>query len=290
LIFFVLEFIVLNGVINLLINFKLQKIGGMKEEISVSLFQPELVWEDIDANLDMLNKMVAQVPEGADLLLLPETFSTGFTMQAAHFAEEVDGKAVTWMKRVARERNLVIAGSLILREGGRIFNRLFWIGPEGIEGTYDKRHLFRMGREDEHFVPGNSRPVFELEGFRFLPQICYDLRFPVFCRNRDDYDVLFYVANWPAPRQLVWESLTRARAIENQAYVLGVNRVGMDGVGVDHLGGTCAFDPMGNTLQIMGDREGIITVTLMLEKVREFRQKFPVWKDADRFSLDGIKH
>jgi predicted amidohydrolase len=147
-----------------------------------------------------------------------------------------------------------------------------------------------MGREDEHFVPGNSRPVFELEGFRFLPQICYDLRFPVFCRNRNDYDVLFYVANWPAPRQPVWESLTRARAIENQAYVLGVNRVGMDGAGVDHVGGTCAFDPMGQTLQIMGDREGILTVTLKLEKVREFRQKFPVWKDADRFSLDGISH
>ena len=160
--------------------------------------------------------------------------------------------------------------------------------PEGIEGTYDKRHLFRMGREDEHFVAGQGRPIFRLGAFRFLPQICYDLRFPVFSRNRGEYDALIYVANWPAPRQLVWDSLTRARAIENQAYVLAVSRVGIDGEGVYHVGGSCIYDPMGHPVEILNDQEGMITATLDLDKLKQFREKFPAWKDADRFTIEGI--
>jgi omega-amidase len=260
----------------------------MKEKISVSLLQPDLVWEDIPANLEMLERMMTGVPGGTDLILLPETFSTGFTMQAERYAEEMEGRAVSWMKRMAAERNLAIAGSLIIRDSGAIHNRLCWVTPEGVEGWYDKRHLFRLGREDEFFIPGNRRTIFRLGAFRFMPQICYDLRFPVFCRNRDDYDVLIYAANWPAPRQGVWESLTRARAIENQSYLLGINRVGLDGEGVDHVGGTCVFDPKGNPLEILDGREGILHATLELHQVSEFRKKFPVWRDADRFSLEGI--
>lgn len=260
----------------------------MKKAITATLLQTDLVWENIEANLERMTEMVGRVPQGTDLILLPETFSTGFTMNADRYAEEMDGSAVQWMKRMASERGCTIAGSLIIRDHGGIYNRLFWVTPKGIGGTYDKRHLFRMGREDEHFVPGSKRPVFRLGAFRFLPQICYDLRFPVFSRNRGEYDVLIYVANWPAPRQMVWDSLTRARAIENQAYVLAVSRVGVDGVGVDHVGGSCVYDPMGNPIKILGDQEEILTTTLDLDMVKEFREKFPAWKDADRFSVEGL--
>ena len=260
----------------------------MEERLSVSLLQPDLVWEDISANLSRLDSMIAQVPEGTGMVLLPETFSTGFTMRAEKFAEGTDGDAVKWMKKVAAERKCTVVGSLIIRDRGGIYNRLFWVTPRGIEGTYDKRHLFRMGREDTYFMQGTNRPVFRLGDFRFLPQICYDLRFPVFSRNRNEYDVLFYVANWPAPRQGVWESLTKARAIENQAYVLGINRVGKDGEGVNHVGGTCAFDPVGEPYQILDDREGMLHITLDLQLLKNYRKKFPAWMDGDQFKIEGI--
>lgn len=258
----------------------------MKEQISVCQVQPDLIWEDIDANLEMLDRMLQEIPGETDLIILPETFSTGFTMHSDRYAEEVGGKAVTWMRSIARKKKAHITGSAIIRENGRIYNRLFWISEERIEGVYDKRHLFRMGREDQHFKPGSSRKIFRLGAFRFLPQICYDLRFPVFSRNRNDYDVLFYVANWPAPRQPVWDILTRGRAMENQAYVLGVNRVGKDGLGVNHLGGTCAINPVGEVMLRLNEKPGIQVVRLDLKKLTAFKEKFPAWKDADRFSID----
>jgi len=257
----------------------------MREIIHISLVQPDLVWEDIEANLSNLDRMLENVPADTALVVLPETFSTGFTMQSDRFAESEDGKAVSWMKEIAREKQLHITGSLIIRDNGQIFNRLFWVGPEGVEGHYDKRHLFRLGREDEHFVPGNQRKVFKLGEFRFLTQICYDLRFPVFARNQGDYDVLLNVANWPAPRQQVWDVLTRARAIENQSYFLGVSRAGTDGLGTPHTGGTCAIDPMGSVMKKLDKDPAILNCQLDLGKLRDFREKFPVWKDADRFDL-----
>ncbi len=258
----------------------------MDEQITLCQVQPDLIWEDIEGNLEMLEGMLEKMIPETDLVILPETFSTGFTMQSDRYSEEESGKAVSWLKRMAREKQTCMTGSLIVREADNIFNRLYWVSPDGIDGYYDKRHLFRMGREDKHFSPGISRPVFNLGNFRFLPQICYDLRFPVFSRNRGDYDVLFYVANWPAPRQLVWETLLRARAIENQSYVLGVSRVGVDGLGVDHLGGTCVIDPMGNVIHAMDNQPGILTTSVELNMLRSFREKFPAWKDADRFTLD----
>ncbi len=257
----------------------------MTKQIAVSQIQPDLIWEDIDANLDRLEGMIGELRSKTDLIILPETFSTGFTMQSKLYAEEEEGKAVEWMKLMARENQCYVTGSIILREGENIYNRLYWVSPNGIEGHYDKRHLFRMGREHQHFVPGKERPVFKLGEFRFLPQICYDLRFPVFSRNREDYDVLFYVANWPAPRHLVWETLLLARAIENQSYVLGTSRVGVDGEGVDHAGGSCVVDPKGNLIFRMDDQPGIQSSLLDLNAVREFREKFPAWKDADRFDI-----
>jgi predicted amidohydrolase len=256
-----------------------------REVISISLVQPDLVWEDREANLENLTGMLEGIPGRTDLILLPETFSTGFTMRADLFAEGADGVTVGWMQTMAREKQARIAGSLIIREQGQIFNRLFWVSPDGVEGSYDKRHLFRLGREDQFFRQGESRRIFSLGPFRFMPQICYDLRFPVFARNRNDYDVLLYVANWPAPRQMVWETLLRARAIENQAFVLGVNRTGVDGEGVQHEGGTCAIDPLGRMLQSLDGDPGVLQVSVDLNQIREFRAKFPVWKDADHFSL-----
>lgn len=259
----------------------------MGERITVCQVQPDLVWEDIDANLSLMEELLAEIQAETDLIILPETFSTGFTMQSTRFAEASSGKAVNWMVKTAVEHQAYVTGSVITRENDHIYNRLYWISPSGVEGHYDKRHLFRMGREDENFAPGKSREVFRVGSFRFLPQICYDLRFPVFSRNRGDYDVLFYVANWPATRQLVWETLTRARAIENQSYVLAVNRVGADGMGVDHAGGTCAIDALGNQIEKADNQPGIQHVILDLHKLRDFREKFPVWKDADQFTLES---
>lgn len=257
----------------------------MKEHINVCQVQTDLIWEDVDANLEMIEGMLEKMSSDTHLIVLPETFSTGFTMQSDLFAEEKDGKALRWMKRMALEKESVISGSVIIRDKEQIFNRLYWVSPQGIEGFYDKRHLFRMGREDQHFTPGTKRPVFSLGGFRFLPQICYDLRFPVFSRNTGDYDVLFYVANWPVHRHAVWETLLRARAIENQSYVLGTSRVGIDGLGVGHAGGSCAIDPKGNVLACLDENPGLLITTLDLRELREFREKFPAWKDADRFRI-----
>lgn len=256
----------------------------MKEQIIVCQVQPDLVWEDKEANLSILEGMLEQVTPDTDLVVLPETFSTGFTMQAGKLAEGEDGKAVGWMLKMAREKQCYLTGSLIYRDGdGSVFNRLFWVSPHGIEGHYDKRHLFRPGGEKENFSPGQERKIFRLGSFRILPQICYDLRFPVFSRNRDDYDIMLYVANWPASRQMVWEILTRARAMENQSYLLGTNRVGTDGTGVASAGGTCAIDPLGRELFRMDDSVGVRSTVLDLTKVREWREKFPAWKDRDDF-------
>ena len=256
----------------------------MKEQLKVCQVQPNMAWENIDANLELLEDMLEEAEADTDLVVFPETFSTGFTMQSEKYAEGMDGKAVRWMKRMAVEKQCYVTGSLIYRApGGLIYNRLLWVSPEGIEDYYDKRHLFRPGGEKENFSQGRMRKLFSLGAFRILPQICYDLRFPVFSRNRGDYDVLLYVANWPASRQEVWETLTKARAMENQSYLLGTNRVGSDGTGTASIGGTCLIDPTGNEIHRMDENPGLKTSFLDLEKLRNFREKFPAWKDADRF-------
>lgn len=267
------------------IKFNLSQIRfNMKKQINVCQVQPDMVWEDIEANLQMLEGMLEKIGPDTDLVVLPETFSTGFTMQSGKLAEGEDGKALRWMKKMAREKQCYMTGSLIYRDrDGSVFNRLLWVSPEGLEDHYDKSHLFRPGGEKENYSRGNERKIFSLGSFRILPQICYDLRFPVFSRNRGDYDLIIYVANWPAARHHVWEVLTRARAIENQCYLLGTNRVGTDGTGILSLGGTCAIDPTGVEIYRMDDKPGIRSCLFLLDKLIEFRNKFPVWKDADRF-------
>lgn len=256
------------------------------EKLKLGLLQPDLHWENMEANLDMLEGMIGKLPGDVDLLLLPETFSTGFTMQAAQYAEEEDGPAQLWMQRIAAGRNAHIAGSMIYRDDkGGIYNRLFLVSPEGGKVYYNKRHLFRPGGEKEHFTAGNERKIFELNSLRILPQVCYDLRFPVFARNRNDYDMILYLANWPASRQSVWDTLTRARAMENQSFVVGVNRVGRDGTGTESSGGSCVIDPLGEILVKMDHHAGTESIEVDINYPGRFRKKFPAWKDADNFRL-----
>jgi len=254
------------------------------EQLKVCQVQADLIWEDIDLNLKLLEGMLEELEQDTDLVVLPETFSTGFTMNSEKLAEGENGKAVRWMNRMAEQKQCFVTGSIICRgSDGLIYNRLFWVSPEGIEDYYDKRHLFRPGGEKENFSQGKERKIFQLGSFRILPQICYDLRFPVFSRNRGDYDVMLYVANWPATRQPVWEILTRARAMENQSYLLGTNRVGTDGTGTVSIGGTCTINPIGGEILRMDKAPALGTSVLDLEKLRNFRKKFPAWKDADLF-------
>lgn len=254
--------------------------------LDIVLVQADLKWEDRSRNLQRMEELLAVKKGGADLILLPETFTTGFSMEAGRLAEKRDGPTLAWMQELARQEHAVVAGSLIYRdEDGSVRNRLWWVRPDGTMEFYDKRHLFRPGGEAENFLPGTARKVFSLKGFRFLPQVCYDLRFPVFSRNRGDYDVILYVANWPASRQQVWELLGRARAMENQCYVLGVNRTGTDGNGVASVGGSHVTDFKGRHMALLGKEEGLLEVTLDLEPLKAFRRKFPAWEDADDFSL-----
>jgi len=256
----------------------------MNNLLKVSLVQADLLWEDIEANLGLLEGLLEELEKDVDLVVLPETFSTGFTMQARKLAEGEEGKALEWMKALAKEKNCHMTGSIIFRdEKGTIYNRLLWVSPRGLVDYYDKRHLFRPGGEKENFSQGMERKIFKLGEFRILPQICYDIRFPVFSRNRGDYDVMLYVANWPATRQPVWEVLTRARAMENQSYLLGANRVGTDGTGIPSNGGSCVINPIGGEMLRMNEEPGIGTAILDLDTLNDFRDKFPAWKDADDF-------
>ncbi len=255
-----------------------------KAILKTALIQAKLHWEDSDANLAMFGNMIAGLDRDVDLILLPETFSTGFSMRAAALSATA-GRCLDWMCDMAVRAGTTLAGSMICSEGGSFYNRFYWVGPDGHIFHYDKRHLFSMGREDEHFSRGRQRMVFDLGGFRLLPQICYDLRFPVFARNRGDYDAICYVANWPAARMYVWETLLKARAMENQAWVMAVNRCGYDGMGVDHSGGSCVIDPLGQVVEVLDDRPGVLISSINLEMPEKYRKSFPVQKDADNFEL-----
>jgi len=256
----------------------------LKEKIHLSIIQSHLEWEDTETNLREFEQKINQLDDRTDVALLPETFSTGFTMDVETYADS-DGKVLEWMKRISSRRGIHLAGSCIVRKDGKYYNRLYWTSPDGGTVHYDKRHLFRMGREHEHFSPGTRRVIVRIGKFNVLLQICYDLRFPVFARNRGDYDIILYVANWPAPRHDVWDTLLRARAIENQSYVIGVNRTGMDGEGVHHLGGSCLVDPKGKIKARLDEQPGVLFSSVSYNELQKFRSDFPVLKDADDFRL-----
>jgi omega-amidase len=254
--------------------------------LRITIIQTDLFWENPKKNLEMLqNKILGEVEE-TDLIVLPEMFNTGFTMNSALFAEDPDGPTIDWMRRMAHGKNAVIAGSLIVRENNKYFNRLIWMLPGGDFHYYDKRHLFRMAEEHKHFSPGKERVIMEIHGWKIFPLICYDLRFPVWSRNREDYDVLIYIANWPEKRGHAWRSLLVARAIENTAYVAGVNRVGTDGKDILYAGDSAIIDFRGEYLAATRPlMEEILTMELSYEDLLDFRASFPVQLDSDDFEL-----
>lgn len=261
----------------------------MAPTLRVTLVQSKLSWQDAQANRERFEALLAPLPGSTDLIVLPEMFTTGFTMKPEVAAEPAHGPTVEWLAAMASRLRATIMGSIATAEAGKHFNRLVWMRPDGSYVSYDKRHLFRMAREHEHYAPGRSKSIVELQGWRILPLVCYDLRFPVWSRNRlggdGEYDVLVYIANWPARRRYAWQTLLRARAIENLSYCVGVNRVGEDGAGIEHSGDSMALDYLGQPLLDESTEEFVKTVTLDRAGLEEFRKKFPAHLDADSFQL-----
>jgi predicted amidohydrolase len=254
--------------------------------LSFSLIQPSLFWEDKGANLDMLAKKILSIEEYTEVIVLPEMFNTGFSMQPKKFAETMDGPTVEWMRRLSAEKKAIITGSLMIQEGEQFFNRLIWMLPNGELGYYDKRHLFAFAGEDQHYTAGNKRLIASVKGWKINLQVCYDLRFPVWARQQgEEYDVLLYVANWPEKRNHAWKTLLTARAIENQCYTIGVNRVGMDGNNIAHSGDSLIVGPLGEVLYHCAFNEDVFTITLQKDELTNTRAQFPFWKDADFFQI-----
>lgn len=262
----------------------------MSDNLTISLVQSELIWEDSKANLGMLRKKIFSIKEKTELVILPEMFSTGFSMRPAELAETMEGETVNWMKRIASEKKIILAGSVIIEEEGNYFNRLIWMLPNGQYGIYDKRHRFGFAGEDQFYEAGSNRLIASVKGWKINLQVCYDLRFPVWARQttapEPEYDLLVYVANWPVKRIHAWKTLLQARAIENQCYVAGVNRVGEDGNGISYSGDSMIVDPMGEIL-ITGNEDSIYTLTIEKNHLQQVREKFPFLKDADEFKIIG---
>ena len=265
-------------------------------QLNITIVQSNLKWEDKKANLESFDKTIKGHNEKKEVVLLPEMFSTGFSMKPSVHAETMEGETVQWMKRVAAEQKIILAGSLMIKENNDYYNRLIWMLPNGEYGYYDKRHLFAYAGEDEQYTSGNKRLIASVKGWKVNLLVCYDLRFPVWSRqtvpkdeNIEDaeYDVLVYVANWPEKRVHAWKTLLQARAIENQCYVVGVNRVGDDVNGNHYTGDSMIVDPLGQPLLHAGDQEGIFTYSLTLDHLKHVREKLPFLKDADPFIIAG---
>ena len=255
--------------------------------LTITGIQSSLHWEDKEANLQMFEEKIFSISQPTEIVVLPEMFSTGFSMQPKKLAEPMDGETVEWMKRIAAKKKIILTGSVIIEEDRNFYNRLVWVLPNGQIGYYDKRHLFAYGDEDQHYTAGKKRLIASVKGWKINLMVCYDLRFPVWSRQQGDfeYDVLIYVANWPERRVHAWTTLLRARAIENQSYVIGVNRTGDDGNKIPYTGESMAVDPMGEILYHKNDEEDVFTVTLDKSHLEKTREKFPFWKDADRFKI-----
>ncbi len=261
------------------------------QDLTITLVQSDLIWEQPEKNLACFNEKFKNMQGMQDVIVLPEMFSTGFTMNVIPFSEDMNGITVSWMKEKARELNSVITGSFIYRKGNRNYNRLVWMFPDGNFQIYDKRHLFRFGGENEHFSPGEKKKIIEYKGWRICPLVCYDLRFPVWAKNKYydgnfEYDLLIYIANWPEARKLHWQTLLKARAIENLSYVVGVNRIGTDGRNTKYSGNSMAVSSRGEILnEIEDNRDKIETVKLSKPALLQYRAKFNVAQDWDEFKL-----
>ena len=256
------------------------------ELLKITILQGYIFWENAEKNLQNFGLKLSGLREKTDLIILPEMFNTGFTMNVEKCAERMDGNTMRWMFNTARTYECVVAGSLIIEEEGRYYNRFVWMSPDGSFVHYDKRHLFALAKEDEIFTPGTDRMMLMLKGWKICPMICYDLRFPVWSRNQQEgYDLLVYTASWPDKRSSHWRALIPARAIENQAYVIGVNRVGYDGNEVYYSGGSMCISPLGDVVYYKPEDEDLYTFTLNPAELKRARDQFPFLKDSDKFSL-----
>jgi predicted amidohydrolase len=266
--------------------------GGM-QDLKFTLIQSELHWEDAEANLSMFEEKIWQISGSTDVIVLPEMFTTGFTMAASKMAEHMNMRTFKWMRQMADQTGALILGSYIVTVHDRYYNRMLWMEPGGNFKTYDKRHLFRMANEHKTYAAGESLLITTWRGWRICPLICYDLRFPVWSRNRWDaaskrpfYDVAVYVANWPTTRIDAWNTLLKARAIENLSYVVGVNRVGQDGNGIEYNGHSAIISPKGDAIFSNDDMETTRTLELSANSLHSFRDRFPAYLDADDFTIE----
>ncbi len=268
----------------------------MASPLTITTVQTNLHWEDVTANLQMLEEKIRNIKERTEIVVLPEMFSTGFSMNPEKLAETMEGETMRWMKRITAQRKIILTGSFIIREGDHYYNRLVWLLPNGQYGVYDKRHRFAYAGEDKQFSAGSKRLIASVKGWKINLLVCYDLRFPVWARqtppadgNEPEYDVLVYVANWPERRNHAWKTLLQARAIENQCYVVGVNRVGNDGNEIYHSGDSMVVDPMGEVLYSKKDAEDVNTITLDRDHLQAVREKLPFLKDADDFLIMNLE-
>ncbi len=262
----------------------------MSQSLTITIIQTNLHWENKSANLQLLEEKINSIKEKTELVVLPEMFTTGFSMKPELLAETMEGETVQWMKRIATAKKIILTGSVIIEEGGNYYNRLIWMLPNGQHGVYDKRHRFAFATEDEHYTAGSKRLIASVKGWRINLLVCYDLRFPVWARQQSqpegaEYDVLVYVANWPERRIHAWKTLLQARAIENQCFVVGANRVGDDANGIHYSGESMVVDPMGEVLYTKKDAEDIFTITINKTDLEAVREKLPFLKDADQFQI-----
>ena len=264
--------------------------------LNIAIIQSDLFWEDRTSNMKMFEEKLKQVPNQTHLVILPEMFTTGFTMNVNNMAESMDGETILWMKKMAQQHKIILTGSVIIKEVKNFYNRLIWMMPNGDMGFYDKRHLFGFAKEDQYYTAGTTRLIAGVNGWKINLQICYDLRFPVWSRQQiqnkneeqqAEYDLLIYVANWPEKRSEAWKSLLCARAIENQSYVIGVNRVGTDAHGNTYSGESSIINPLGEIIYQKKNEEDIYSVQLDQQTLYEIRNQFPFLKDIDSFHIEN---
>lgn len=253
--------------------------------MKIALIQTELSWENLNENKALLQEKINAISQYVDLIVLPEMFTSGFTMNPKNAAQSMQGEAISWLKETAKDKDCAITGSLVIEENGNYFNRLVFVFPSGEIQAYDKRHLFTLAGEDKVYTAGKDKLIVDYRGFKICPLICYDLRFPVFARNVEDYDVLIYVANWPKPRVNAWDILLKARAVENMSYVIAVNRIGLDENNHEYVGHSQAVDFLGNYIQEPQEIEGVFIVELDKNELVETREKLNFLNDKDEFQI-----
>ena len=246
----------------------------MQNELKIALIQADLVWENPIQNRINFSEKINSISEAFDLIILPEMFTSGFTMNAEKIAETMDGETVTWLKKIAKEKDAAITGSIVINAHGNYFNRCFFVEPDGTISTYDKRHTFTLAGEDKVYQAGSKRLIIDYKGWKICPLVCYDLRFPVWARNTENYDLLIYVANWPKPRIAAWEALLKARAVENMSYCIGVNRVGLDASNYEYSGSSAVYNVLGEKLSdIPIGKEHIEILILEKNHIKKYREK-----------------